>query len=154
MNAEKMWQEYDMYFHDACRKAQSIVNNKFVETFNDIFYCEVDKYGIPNEFSPRDGFARGNIKKTWLKDHIWNLIYDLHQYGFYVGVEKINGKWENIVDVDRHFVRTDKYYGVFLLDYKFEQMFDSEDLRFKHYRKLTRLRIKLNTPNSEWIKVI
>lgn len=151
---ERKWAEYDKSCNVAYEKAQAIVNTKFVETFNDTFYCEVDKYGLPDGFTPVENRKRGNIKKDWLKIYIWNLIYDILHNGCYVGIEKINGKWENIVDNDRHFVRTDKFFGVFLIDYKMEQMFPYDDERFRNYRRFTRLRIKLNSPNGEWIKAI
>lgn len=149
------WAEYDRCSNETYRKAQGIVNNNFVESFNDVFCCETDKHGIPiNGFTPREGFERGNIKKEWLKMHLWNLVYDLLHTGCYVGVREINGKWENAIDDSRHFVRTDKFFGVFLLDYKMEQMYPNDDSRFRNYRRFTRLRIKLNSPKSEWITVI
>lgn len=152
---ERKWAEYDNSCNAAYKKVQAIVTNNFVEMFNDTFYCKVDKYGIPeNGFTPVENRKRGNIKKDWLKMHLWNLIYDILHNGCYVGIEKINGKWENIVDNDRHFVRTDKFFGVFLLDYKMEQMFPYDDERFRNYRRFVRLRIKLNSPNSEWIKIV
>lgn len=152
---ERKWEEYATLCNETYKKAQSIVTTKFVEEFNDTFYCEVDKHGIPERgFTPVENRARGSIKKDWLKIHIWNLIYDLFQTGCYVEIQKINEKWENISDDSRHFVRTDKFYGVFLLDYKMEQMYPNDEPRFRNYRQFTRLRIKLNTPNSEWIKII
>lgn len=152
---ERKWEEYDKACNEAYTKAQAIITTNFVETFNDTFYCKVDKYGIPVDgFIPKEGYKRGDIKKDWLKIYIYNLIYDLFQIGCVVGIEKINGKWDNVVDDSRHFVRTDKFYGVFLLDYKMEQMFPNDDARFRNFRKFTRLRIKLNSPSSEWIKVI
>ena len=152
---EHKWAEYDKECNEAYTKAKAIVTTNFVETFNDTFFCKVDKHGIPVDgFVPKEGCKRGTIKNDWLKIHIWNLIYDLLQNGCHIGIKKINDKWENVVDEDRHFVRTDKFYGVFLLDYKLEQMFPNDEERFRNYRKFTRLRIKLNSPNSEWIKVI
>lgn len=152
---EKKITEYERHRTEVFRKAQSIVNRNFVEEFNHTFYCDIWKHGIPSrDFSPVEGFKYGNIKADWLKLHLYNLVYDLFSNGCNVGIEKINEKWENIVDTDRHFVRTDKFFGVFLLDYKMEQMYPNDDLRFRNYRRFTRLRIKLNSPNSEWIKVI
>lgn len=155
MENEKKWAMYDNACEEVYRKAKSVVgSNKFIDEFNDTFSCEVDKHGIPDGFYPATPMKRGNIKRDWLKSYIWNLIYDLFQNGCHIGIKKINDKWENVVDEDRHFVRTDKFYGVFLLDYKLEQMFPNDEKRFRNFRKFTRLRIKLNTPNSEWIKVI
>lgn len=152
---EKKIVEYETHRTDVFRKVQSIVNHNFVEEFNHTFYCDIWKHGIPeSHFAPVEKFKYGSIKADWLKIHLYNLIYDLFQSGCNVGIAKINEKWENIVDTDRHFVRTDKFYGVFLLDYKMEQMYPNDDLRFRNCRRFTRLRIKLNTPNSEWIKVI
>lgn len=153
-NEQKIF-EYETERTSIFRKVQSIVNRNFVEEFNHTFYCDIWKNGIPeSHFTPVEKFKYGNIKADWLKIHLYNLIYDLLSNGCNVGIEKINNKWENIVDEDRHFVRTDKFYGVFLLDYKMEQMYPNDDLRFRNCRRFTRLRIKLNTPNSEWIKVI
>jgi hypothetical protein len=152
---EKKISEYETHRTDVYRKAQSIVNRNFVEEFNHTFYCDIWKHGIPaSNFTPVEGFKYGNIKGDWLKLHLYNLVYDLFSNGCNVGIAKIDERWENIIDTDRHFVRTDKFYGVFLLDYKMEQMYPNDDLRFRNYRRFTRLRIKLNTPNSEWIKVI
>lgn len=150
------WLAYDKCSNETLRKAQAIVTNTFIEKFNDTFICETDKHGIPiNGFTPREGIKRGNIKKDWMKNYIWNLVYDLLQTGCFTGIEEINGKWDNIIDVSKYFVRTDKFYGIFLFDYKMEQMFPGDDnLRFRHYRRFTRLRIKLNSPNSEWITII
>lgn len=151
---ERKWAEYDKECREVYNKTQSIVKNAFVEQFNDIFYCEVDKHGIPNGFTPVEERKRGNIKKDWLKMHLWNLIDDLLHNGCHVGIAKIDNKWENIIDDSKHFVRTDKFFGVFLLDYKLEQMFPFDEERFKNFRKFTRLRIKLNSPQSEWIKIV
>ena len=91
---ERKWEEYDKACNEAYTKAQAIITTNFVETFNDTFYCKVDKYGIPVDgFIPKEGYKRGDIKKDWLKIYIYNLIYDLFQIGCVVGIEKINGKW-------------------------------------------------------------
>lgn len=153
-NEQKIF-EYETERTSIFRKVQSIVNRNFVEEFNHTFYCDIWKHGIPeSHFIPVEKFKYGNIKADWLKIHLYNLIYDLLSNGCNVGIEKINNKWENIVDEDRHFVRTDKFYGVFLLDYKMEQMFPNTLERFKNMRRFTRLRIKLNSPNSQWIKIV
>lgn len=152
---EAKYIEYDMECNAVYRKAQSIVTNSFVDSFNDIFYCEVDRNGIPLDgFTPKEGTKRGNIKKDWLKIHLYNLLYDLYHEGCNIGIDRINGRWVNIVDEGRHFVRTDKFFGLFLFDYKMEQMFPNAAERFRTYRRFTRLRIKLNSPKSEWIKII
>lgn len=153
-NEQKIF-EYETERTSIFRKVKSIVNRNFVEEFNHTFYCDIWKHGIPeSHFTPVEKFKYGNIKADWLKIHLDNLIYDLLSNGCNVGIEKINGKWENIVYEDRHFVRTDKFYGVFLLDYKMEQMFPNAPERFKNMRRFTRLRIKLNSPNSQWIKIV
>lgn len=152
---EKKIIAFEQHRTEVFEKAQSIVNRNFVETFNHTFYCEVEKHGIPVDgFTHVEGFKYGTIKADWLKIHLYNLIYDLFQTGCFIGVEKLNEKWDNIIDDSRHFCRTDKYYGVFLLDYKMEQMFPEDEHRFRNMRRFTRLRIKLNHPNSEWIKII
>lgn len=155
MENEKKWAMYDNACEEVYRKAKSVVgSNKFIDEFNDTFSCEVDKHGIPDGFEPATPMKRGNIKRDWLKAYIWNLIYDLIQNGTHVGIQKINERWKNICDEDMHHVRTDKFYGLFLLDYKLEKMFSDADTRFQNYRKFVRLRIKLNAPNKELIKVI
>lgn len=152
---EKKIVEYETHRAEVFRKVQSIVNRNFVEEFNHTFYCDIWKHGIPEgDFTPIEKFKYGSIKADWLKIHLYNLVYDLFSSGCNVRIEKINEKWENVVDTDMHFVRTDKFYGVFLLDYKMEQMFPDAPARFKNMRKFTRLRIKLNSPNSQWIKIV
>ena len=147
--------EYETMRTEVFKKVQSIVNRNFVEEFNHTFYCDIWKLGIPeSNFTPVEKFKYGSIKADWLKMHLYNLIYDILSNGCNVGINKIDSKWENIVDTDRHFLRTDKFYGVFLLDYKMEQMFPDAHERFKNMRRFTRLRIKLNAPNSEWIKIV
>lgn len=147
--------EYETHRTEVFRKAQAIVNRNFVEEFNHTFYCDIWKLGIPEgNFTPVERFKYGSIKADWLKIHLYNLVYDILSNGCNIGIKKIDGKWENVVDTDRHFVRTDKFFGVFLLDYKMEQMFPDAPERFKNMLRFTRLRIKLNSPNSEWIKII
>ena len=147
--------EYETMRTEVFKKVQSIVNRNFVEEFNHTFYSDIWKHGIPEgNFTPVEIFKYGSIKADWLKIHLYNLVYDLLSYGCNIGVEKINNKWDSIVDIDRHFVRTDKFYGVFLLDYKMEQMFPDAPICFNNMLRFTRLRIKINSPNSEWIKII
>jgi hypothetical protein len=147
--------EYETHRTEVFKKVQSIVNRNFIEEFNHTFYCDVWKHGIPEGcFTPVEKFKYGIIKADWLKIHLYNLIYDILSNGCNIGIKKIDSKWENVVDTDRHFVRTDKFFGVFLLDYKMEQMFPDAPERFKNMLRFTRLRIKLNSPNSEWIKIV
>jgi hypothetical protein len=147
--------EYETMRTEVFKKVQSIVNRNFVEEFNHTFYCDIWKHGIPEgNFTPVENFKYGSIKADWLKSYLYDLVYDLLNYGCNIGIEKVYNKWESIVDTDKHFVRTDKFFGVFLLDYKMEQMFPDAPNCFKSMLCFTRLRIKLNSPNSEWIKII
>lgn len=147
---EKKIIAYDTECQKIFNKIRNVVNASFVDEFNETFYTNFNKVlMIPDEFEPATIMKKGCIKKDWLVMFLNNIIYDLFQNGLNVRIDKIEDKWIEVRDEDNHFLRKDKFYGVFLLDYKMEMMFPDSD-GFKNCCRFTRLRIKLNSPKSEW----
>lgn len=135
-------------------RIKAVVNNDFVNAFNNTFCFKTDNLKLPYDFEPATLTRKGTIGKEWLRYIIEGLlIEDLLQNGVNERIIKVNDQWVNETNVDRHYVVKDKFFGIFLFDYKMERMFP-EAKNFAHTYKFTRLRIKFNSPLAEWITII
>jgi hypothetical protein len=151
---ETMQRIFDEYRKKLNSIVRLLVNPKFVDEFNDAFCFKSDSDGLPYDFEPATLTKKGTMKRDVLISIINDmLIHDIMCHGVNVGIEKINDQWVEVKDDDKMFVVKDKFYGIFLFDYKMDRLFPESE-GWKHAYKFTRLRIKLNSPKSEWKSII